>query len=326
MKSLKKIIAITLSISIAISMMTSCGKKEDNGVYNSSNAPTSSSKAETETSKVTESQTEVTTTTADTKEISDPKPLPDSSESKKEEITAPYIVNEAKNYMIKKGVLETDTHVEWKNIRYAKNEGDTNYETLTVADLSSGFNDKFYYIKEASEEETQSGKQKNPGYEFYIDNDLGYIKYRGNEYKILNRIFINECNLRDLSAETMSNRFIKDLIIDMDELVWDESKDGKYYLVEQRIPYSALSINKANSCSFRAFDSDMLVRQVLKFDKKTFRLESADVICQYLDVSRNEENQMTIHSSFKYEKTHEYDSSIAKNVTELDSFKGYSIY
>lgn len=290
MKKLNKMTCLAIIVCLTLSLTGCCGKKT-NTIYDS------------------EPSTVVKETTEDDK------------------IDVEKIVEKAKEYIVQNGCMENVTKAEWVSIEKSTRDDQEDSVTKTRATLESGFNKDFYYIIEESEKETVGYSNiKKSVYTFYMDDEWGFVNYENKDYKIISDIVLAECELKDLHADTLSEMIISEIILEPEYCSLEE--DEEFYIIEQRLAYQDLAINKANSCSFSAFDEDMSIRQILKFKKDTFALVQAEVICAALDVERGTEDTLTVNTVYSYEQTHEYDSSMfeEKDITEIDSFRGYSIY
>jgi len=318
MRKFKSIICLCI-VSTLLFSLVGCGKKESS-IYDQepvSTTPTSAI-SEENNSETTEQVTTQPPTSTDA-----PTATPTQAQID-DTIDVDDIINYCKDYIRSKGCIEQTTTVEWTSVRNSASTSSSTSTTVQTATLQSGFNQDFYFIVEESETTRNNRTTKNNGYVFCMDDNWGYISYNNKEYKILTSIVLDECEISNLDVSTLTDRFLSSLILDLEYCTLSE--DENYYIIEQRLCYGDLSINNANSCSFNAFDDDTSIRQTLYFDKETFALISSDVICTTLDVNRGTENTVVVHSDYGYVQTHTYDSADLDATTEIDNFKGYSIY
>lgn len=316
MRKFKSIICLCI-VSTLLFSLVGCGKKESS-IYDQE--PTST----TPTNISEENPTEQVTTQAPSSTETPTSTATPTQAQVDDTIDVDDVINNCKSYIRSQGCLEQTTTVEWTSIRNSASTSSSTQTTVQTATLQSGFNQDFYFIVEESETTRNGRTSKNNGYVFCMDDNWGYISYNNKEYKILTSIVLEECELANLDVSTLTDRFLSNLILDLEYCTLSE--DEEHYIIEQRLCYGDLGINNANSCSFNAFDDDTSIRQTLYFDKETFALVSADVICTTLDVNRGTENTVTVHSDYGYVQTHTYDSTSLDATVEIDNFKGYSIY
>jgi hypothetical protein len=322
-------------IVLSASCITGCGNKkpaENLEVTLDDQGGASPTDASSEGSEqVSEDNTPVVDSASTTAIDDQKKAEEDAAKAKEQEqggkkISVQSLVNDAKQYIKDKKVLESETLCDM--LRTTMTGGRASYQHNWGV-ITSGFNDEFYYVEEhfesGSSEDYTTTMGTNTDYTFYVNENNGYITSLTGDYQIPTSVILNSAEVSDFKPATMAEFLLDTLVTDMEYCSISKDEDGNY-VITQRLTYGDLAINNSNTWRGSGINKDESIREILHFDHDTHRLTGYEVECIVSDVKNNTEIKAQYQATYSYEKTAEFPDVEDEKYVVSDGFHGYSIY